>query len=348
MKTKRYPRCTRWCGVRVRLFLPLILLLFLSGCQESRTTGSDPVGPDPRGTLLGYGDCKLFDKEAADIQAPGSDQDCIEYDYDGGSVLSLKHINAGFNCCPVKIMADIDIENHLIIIKESEAEAGCHCLCLFDVDYEITDLEPGEYTVRVIEPYVHEGDEKLEFTVDLSNPTSGRHCVHRRYYPWNTNSGGTEPTGNLIDRSECKGYAINGEGTIIPNTKDCIAYAYYEGNILLLKHINAGFNCCPDIDVDIVIENSTIIINEVEIEGLCDCLCLFDLDYEIKNLEPGTYTIKVIEPYLQEGDAPLEFTVDLALPAPGIGENTKRKYFKHGTSPANLFCVNRYHYPWGH
>jgi hypothetical protein len=95
----------------------------------------------------------------------------------------MRVVNAGFHCCP-EIAADITIENNIITIEEIEISGECYCLCLFDVDYEIRNLLPGEYTIIVTEPYVQEGDEILEFTVDLASSPSGSHCVYRDYYPW--------------------------------------------------------------------------------------------------------------------------------------------------------------------
>jgi hypothetical protein len=96
----------------------------------------------------------------------------------------LKHINAGFNCCPGDITAEIEFKGNLIIITESEQEQGCHCLCLFDLDYEVTNLSPGRYTIRVAEPYVEENDQVLEFTLELFSATSGNYCLERNNYPW--------------------------------------------------------------------------------------------------------------------------------------------------------------------
>jgi hypothetical protein len=110
----------------------------------------------------------------------------MEYTYDGESTLLLKHINAGFNCCPDEIIANITIEGNLITIEEDESleSGGCDCICLFDLDLEITNLQPGEYTIKVIELYVFPDDEPLEFTVDLSSSPSGIYCVERTIYPW--------------------------------------------------------------------------------------------------------------------------------------------------------------------
>jgi hypothetical protein len=146
-------------------------LVFLSGVWAGCTDGS---GPEPSGTLLQYQGCK---------ESKGGCEDCLEYSYDGQKLI-LKHINAGFNCCPGHINADIAVNGRIISITESEQEAGCFCLCLFDLDIEVSNLKPGEYTILVYEPYIDDEDEPLEFTVQLISGTSGRYCLQRNYYPW--------------------------------------------------------------------------------------------------------------------------------------------------------------------
>ena len=129
------------------------------------------------GILVNYSDCKeLFSKRA-------STEDCIEYQYDGENVLMLKHINAGFNCCP-EIAVNISINNNTIEIEEIEISGVCKCLCLYDINYEIKELNPGNYTIRVIEPFINEDEEILELQVDLSYKISGSFCVDRYNYPW--------------------------------------------------------------------------------------------------------------------------------------------------------------------
>lgn len=134
---------------------------------------------------VNFDTCKTFQKGDATDSTPPN-QDCIEYQYDGENVLSIKHINAGFNCCPDEIKAIVNIEDNIITIKEKEYlySGGCYCLCLFDLDYDISGVSPEVYTIKVIEPYLPEGNEPLEFTVDLSSSTSGRYCVDRSGYPW--------------------------------------------------------------------------------------------------------------------------------------------------------------------
>jgi hypothetical protein len=143
--------------------------------------GPAPCSP-PTGILVNYYGCKEFQKGTV-IDSTPPDQDCIEYQYDGESVLQLKHVNAGFNCCP-EIAANITIEDNTITIEEIEISGECYCLCLFDVDYEISNLPPGVYTIKVNGLYLEEGDEPLEFTVDLASSPSGIFCVYRDHYPW--------------------------------------------------------------------------------------------------------------------------------------------------------------------
>lgn len=140
---------------------------------------------------------------------------------------------------------------------------------------------------------------------------------------------GVDPSGSLIGMSDCN---ILGTGLTPPDSssfKDCIEYQYDGESILTLQHVNAGFNCCPEIEIVFHFEGSVITIEQIELSAACDCDCLFNLDYQIENLSPGAYTITVVEPYTIEGDDPLEFDVDLSTAATGS------------------YCVYRYHYPWG-
>jgi hypothetical protein len=312
--------------------LVLILVLCIPGCSQK---GGDPfrLPPPAPGKLIEYTGCKNF-LDYPIVDPIGSNQDCLVYDYDGAGRLALTHVNAGFNCCPGEITADITIDDAVITIVEHESQSACRCLCLNDLQYEFTDLDPGVYTIRVVEPYVGEpygspSDEPLECTIDLTAAVEGQFCIERNHYPWDTGTGGG-PAGTLIGYHGCKEInPIDGGAAEDFADIDCIEYEYFEDNILALRHINAGFNCCPEeITADITIEGDVITITEHEAGAFCDCSCLFDVSYEIRYLPPGTYTIRVVELYLIPGDEPLEFTADLE----------SYPYFR--------YCVDRNHYPW--
>jgi hypothetical protein len=133
------------------------------------------------------------------------------------------------------------------------------------------------------------------------------------------------PTGGLVGSSGCTGLR---DAAGARSTEDCIEYQYLGGRYLLLNHLNTAFNCCPEFEAGIAVEGDMIIVTEDEISGDCDCTCLFDLTYEIVNLDPGIYEVTVIQEYLDETDEPLDFTMDLV------------------SSPSGIHCVERNHYPW--
>ena len=139
------------------------------------------------------------------------------------------------------------------------------------------------------------------------------------------------PLVSLVYRTECKMFVMNtsSNDTFVPmKHDDCVEYVYDNG-VLNLYHVNAGFNCCPgEILFDVGVNGREITIMEQEKEAGCYCLCLFDLTYEIKNLKPGIYTIIIDEPYVNESDDKLEFTINLQ------------------TSPSGSYCVERKSYPW--
>ena len=159
----------------------LVLMVSAAGCKKSSEV-------TPTGTLLQANGCKQFLTNASgqmDGYVPGPHEDCIEYQYNGTDTLTLGHINAGFNCEPGEITADIEFNGNVITITEQESQqAAADCLCLFDIDYEIINLSPGEYTLRVIGLYVHADDQVLEFPLQLLSETSGTYCLPRTYYPW--------------------------------------------------------------------------------------------------------------------------------------------------------------------
>jgi hypothetical protein len=145
-------------------------------------------GTSPQGRLISRTNCKSSlptNSQAAETSRVAS-QECVEYIFDGKSVLRLKHVNAGFNCCPGTVSADIQITAGGIRIKEKESSSLCDCNCLYDLDYEFVGVAPGIYRILVIGPYQIESEPPLEFLIDLSGAASGSYCVERTHYPWGT------------------------------------------------------------------------------------------------------------------------------------------------------------------
>jgi len=167
-------------------FVPFWLISILLVCLLRASSCSFFSDKSPEGRLLRHSDCKSFiegSHNLSNYDHPPSEE-CLEYHYDGHGVLTLKHINAGFNCCPGTISADIVFRPGEIIIKEKEASSLCDCNCLFDLDYQLIHIRPGVYRISVKGPYQPESDPPLEFVVSLTQPVSGTFCVPRSQYPW--------------------------------------------------------------------------------------------------------------------------------------------------------------------
>ena len=143
-------------------------------------------GTSPQGRLISRTNCKssLPTNSQAAMTVRAASQECVEYVYDGKSALRLKHVNAGFNCCPGTVSADIQVLGGEIRIREKESSSLCDCNCLYDLDYEFTGVAPGITRISVVGPYQPEGDPPLEFLVDLGGAASGSFCVERTRYPW--------------------------------------------------------------------------------------------------------------------------------------------------------------------
>jgi len=147
-------------------------------------------GPEPcpyptaSGTLVGHGPCT----QPGDAKTPSivpDNQECIQWSYDGQGNLTLYHLNSAFNCCPDSILGDVVIYGGSIEITEDETfvEPSCPCLCVYDLEYSITGITPGEYTVHIDVIYAPSSDE-INFTIDLATHPTGEYCVDRPYYPW--------------------------------------------------------------------------------------------------------------------------------------------------------------------
>lgn len=108
------------------------------------------------------------------------------------------------------------------------------------------------------------------------------------------------------------------------DTFSCIEYSYDVNNKqLLLKHINAGFNCCSSrFKSGLLLEGDTIIVEEYEEGEVCDCECLYDLDIVIENVSLQRYYFKI-------NDDSLNFELDLKRESSGS------------------YCVTKKEYPWG-
>ncbi len=141
----------------------------------------------------------------------------------------------------------------------------------------------------------------------------------------NENSPTSNMNGEITKISDC--LLKNGLSTKAPSTMSCVLYDF--DGTLHITHQNAAFNCCPgDITAVFQLQADTIYIYEFESDALCDCNCLYDIEFEINDLPAGNYVISLVEPYISEENEKLIFPVDL------------------NSTPSGSECVNRTSYPY--
>lgn len=138
----------------------------------------------------------------------------------------------------------------------------------------------------------------------------------------------------LLSVDGCKQFLSNSQaddGTILPGPyQDCLDWHFDGNGTLVLQHISSGFNCCPgEITSNVFIEGNTITVEELEETQGCKCLCLFDLTVQLQNLPAGTWIVRVLEPYVQETDTVMEFTIQLT-----------------SSASSGSVCYDRDYYPW--
>jgi len=63
------------------------------------------------------------------------------------------------------------------------------------------------------------------------------------------------------------------------------------GNALHIHHTNAWYNCCPNFVVEYVFSGNDITVYARDTLGQCDCICLFNFQYDVYGLDPGQYVV---------------------------------------------------------
>ncbi len=165
------------------LLVALAGVILSAGCNKDQKENENIEQLTLAVNLDSASGCKNFqtDLKTADTSKFLS---CIDYKFDiKNNVLFIKHINAGFNCCPVNLHCKISTVNDTLFIEEVEPDGGCYCLCLFDLFIQVSGIGQNKYIVKFIEPYC-KNQEKLIFEMDLTKFNSGKHCVQRNKYPW--------------------------------------------------------------------------------------------------------------------------------------------------------------------
>ncbi len=117
----------------------------------------------------------------------------------------------------------------------------------------------------------------------------------------------------------------------ISDTLSCVEWKYSASTQKLkLTHKNTVFNCCPgDLYCVVNLLNDTLYLQEHESASSCDCICLFDLNIDIDEIDQKKYEIRFVNETYCSGYPALNFEIDLTQ------------------KPEGSHCVTRKGYPYG-
>jgi len=161
------------------IFAGVAILLLVISCENEKENAKQLV---LSGKILSHSDCK--DLKSDLVFFTTDSLSCAEYSFDSSTnKLFIKHINAGFNCCPDSLYCNVTVSNDTIIIQEFESKQQCNCNCLYDLDIVIYGVDSRNYQIKFIEPYSG-NQEQIIFAVDFSAQKEGSYCVIRNSYPW--------------------------------------------------------------------------------------------------------------------------------------------------------------------
>ncbi|MGB2987485.1 MAG: hypothetical protein WBE26_16600, partial [Phycisphaerae bacterium] len=227
--------------------------------------------PEPGPQIGEYSNSGCLPQRAGDEYEPCIEDDEIELAVEPGT-LHVLHRNATYNCCIEEIAVSLSVEGSVLKLTEEEIleGGGCDCMCCYNLEASVVNLEPGEYTVVYCWDDYETGGQQChveDIVIPEAPPRIGGY----------SNSGCLDKSGG--DRSQCGEDEI--ELTPGPGTLDVV-------------HRNALYNCCPDdIVISLSVEGAVLRLTEEEIltDG-CFCVCCFDVQATVLNLEPGEYTVE--------------------------------------------------------
>jgi hypothetical protein len=173
------------------LFRILFFVAFaITACSDAGNNNNgdcdidSPFGKDPIGFLKRISTCKL---SGGVIQVNVTLKDeCIFYKYHQVErILWISHLNSGMNCDPGEVSVRFNIKDDVINAIEKQQKAGAKCECLYDVDYEIRNIYPGQYLINISGPII-DGVNYPSFGcyIDLNKKLEDTICIERGFYPW--------------------------------------------------------------------------------------------------------------------------------------------------------------------
>lgn len=137
----------------------------------------------------------------------------------------------------------------------------------------------------------------------------------------NNEDNATASHGKLISSTGCKNN-LSYSNTKISADSTCVSYSLNANTKqLTVMHLNSTFNCCPGkIDCKVSFKNDTILINEFSSDNSCKCVCNYDLNIAVYDIEPKKYILKINNNNITNNE--VRFDLDLTKELAGFNCKT--------------------------
>ena len=258
--------------------------------------------------LASFSDCKNKTANGnSNSLSPHHNDTIATYKYDRkNKVLNMKLISLIGDCCGDGWVVNAATQDSTIVLNPAQTgDKSCNCICEFDVEVDLTNIEPRLYHFVV-------WDDK--FSINLSERAEGIILdIPRGYYNRSSDCKYVDDGFSDIFPQE-DGFppiypTAPNQDTDIDMTKESHALVKYifepENGTAFIVSVNRVFNCCSEQGSSVRVSGDTIFVNSYEIfmsEEMCDCVCPYDISTTIENLKPKKYI------FIVDGT---EFKIDL-------------------------------------
>lgn len=258
--------------------------------------------------LASFSDCKNKTANGnSNSLSPHHNDTIATYKYDRkNKVLNMKLISLIGDCCGDGWVVNAATQDSTIVLNPVQTgDKSCNCICEFDVEVDLTNIEPRLYHFVV-------WDNK--FSINLFERAEGIILdIPRGYYNRSSDCKYVDDGFSDIFPQE-DGFppiypTAPNQDTDIDMTKESHALVKYifepENGTAFIVSVNRVFNCCSEQGSSVRVSGDTIFVNSYEIfmsEEMCDCVCPYDISTTIENLKPKKYI------FIVDGT---EFKIDL-------------------------------------
>ena len=225
--------------------LQMMVLLSLAalyvGCSHEEESHEENLQISP--------DCKRCICSATDYARFTRDEEggneAFEYRSLSAGRLYIKHRNAVFDCERFDVKVDISVTGQQILITENAPEMRADCFGVYDIDYEVTGLSEGDYSVVVRNESSYNPDRK--FNIHYSKDLDDSYVLRRDYGIPEANWFSCEPK-ETYETKVLEEYQI-GETTstyscfLVTKAPDAAweeAWPYVGDTLLVEKHISGN------------------------------------------------------------------------------------------------------------